>query len=141
MADDATMNPANVNSSDSAASAPKVKKTRAPRRAKAAAETSSATVVSTPVKRTRGPGRKSKTATAPIEAKATEKSAKPAKAAAGTKGQGVKRGPRKVAAASVTNDGFAELVQLEEENQKLRKALSDKLRSENADLRRKLGIK
>jgi putative transposase len=37
-------------------------------------------------------------------------------------------------------DEFADLVQLEQENQKLRKLLAEKLRSENADLRRKLGL-
>lgn len=37
-------------------------------------------------------------------------------------------------------DEFAELVQLEAENQKLRKLLAEKLRAENAELRKKLGI-
>lgn len=37
-------------------------------------------------------------------------------------------------------DGFADLIALEEENEKLRKSLADKLRSENADLRKKLGL-
>jgi len=35
---------------------------------------------------------------------------------------------------------FAELVQLEAENHKLRKLLSEKLRAENSDLRKKLGL-
>jgi putative transposase len=38
-------------------------------------------------------------------------------------------------------DGFSELLQLEEENTRLRKALSEKLRAENADLRKRLGEK
>ena len=48
-------------------------------------------------------------------------------------------------AAPVSNslslaDGFADLIALEEENEKLRKSLAEKLRSENADLRKKLGL-
>lgn len=37
-------------------------------------------------------------------------------------------------------DEMAELLQLEEENSRLRKALGDKLRAENAELRKKLGL-
>ncbi|OWZ89222.1 hypothetical protein B9J07_34015 [Sinorhizobium sp. LM21] len=37
-------------------------------------------------------------------------------------------------------DEIADLLQLEEENARLRKALSEKLRAENADLRKRLGI-
>lgn len=37
-------------------------------------------------------------------------------------------------------DEMTELLQLEEENKKLRKALSEKLRAENADLRKRLGM-
>lgn len=39
-----------------------------------------------------------------------------------------------------TGDEFAELVQLETENQRLRKLLSEKLRAENSDLRKRLGL-
>lgn len=38
------------------------------------------------------------------------------------------------------SDGFAELVEVEAENRRLRKLLSEKLRAENADLRKKLGL-
>ncbi|MBP1885010.1 transposase [Sinorhizobium mexicanum] len=38
-------------------------------------------------------------------------------------------------------DELADLVQLEEENQRLRKLLAEKLRSENAELRKRLGLK
>lgn len=41
--------------------------------------------------------------------------------------------------SAATVDDFADLLQLEEENSHLRKALSDKLRAENADLRKRLG--
>ncbi len=40
---------------------------------------------------------------------------------------------------AVSGDEFADLLQLEEENRSLRKQLAEKLRSENADLRRRLG--
>jgi putative transposase len=36
-------------------------------------------------------------------------------------------------------DEFEDLIKLEEENKNLRKALSEKLRAENADLRKRLG--
>ncbi|KAB1084053.1 transposase [Neorhizobium galegae] len=38
-------------------------------------------------------------------------------------------------------DDLAEFIQLEEENQRLRKLLAEKLRTENAELRRRLGLK
>jgi hypothetical protein len=37
-------------------------------------------------------------------------------------------------------DEFADLLQLEEENQRLRKLLAEKLRAENADLRKRLNL-
>lgn len=37
-------------------------------------------------------------------------------------------------------DELAELLQLEEDNKRLRKALASKLRTENADLRKRLGM-
>jgi hypothetical protein len=51
------------------------------------------------------------------------------------------RMPKQVAAAVNTpaGDEMADLLQLEEENQKLRKQLAEKLRSENANLRKRLG--
>lgn len=68
--------------------------------------------------------------------------------------QGKARGPNKAAKkARVTKqtgqvaktsapaiDEFAELIQLEEENKRLRKTLADKLRAENTDLRKRLGL-
>jgi len=41
---------------------------------------------------------------------------------------------------SPVDDELAEFIQLEEENRRLRKLLSEKLRSENADLRKRLGL-
>jgi hypothetical protein len=37
-------------------------------------------------------------------------------------------------------DEMADLIQLEEENKSLRRNLADKLRAENADLRKRLGL-
>ncbi len=42
-------------------------------------------------------------------------------------------------AAAGASDEMADLLQLEEENQRLRKLLAEKLRAENADLRKRLG--
>lgn len=39
-----------------------------------------------------------------------------------------------------TGEELADLVRLEEENQRLRKLLAEKLRAENADLRKRLGL-
>lgn len=48
--------------------------------------------------------------------------------------------PRDETAPAPASDEFADLLALEEENQRLRKLLAEKLRSENADLRRRLGL-
>lgn len=122
-----------------AGNVPQEKKTRGPRKPKVAAEAAVSTSVSAPVKKTRGPGKRKvqDSAVAPAVA-VVEKKASPAKPAG--KAQPAKRGPRKVEAKAPATDDFADLLKLEEENQKLRKALSDKLRSENADLRKKLGV-
>lgn len=44
-------------------------------------------------------------------------------------------------AAAPVDDELAEFIELEEENRRLRKLLAEKLRAENADLRRRLGMK
>jgi len=137
MADETNAEPTTEVRSHDATTAGKVKKTRAARRLKKEDKAAAAATVTAPVKRTRGPAKKANAAPAGAIQPAS-KAEKPMKAAVAT--NGAKRGPRKAAAAPVANDGFAELMQLEEENQKLRKALSDKLRTENADLRKKLGL-
>ncbi len=51
--------------------------------------------------------------------------------------------PTKTAAAIApvsAMDEMAELLQLEEENKRLRQSLAEKLRTENTDLRKRLGI-
>lgn len=54
----------------------------------------------------------------------------------------VKRGPKVQAApvVSASIDEMADLLQLEEENKRLRKLLAEKLRAENADLRKRLKL-
>ncbi|MBP1861515.1 hypothetical protein [Rhizobium herbae] len=139
MADDTNFTPAVDTASTEASPKTKEKKTRAPRKPKAAAEAVADTSVSTPVKKTRGPAKKAVATSVPVAAEPAAKAPAPAKKARAAKAQPAKRTP-KVAAAPVDTDGFADLLKLEEENQKLRKELSGKLRAENADLRKKLGL-
>lgn len=53
----------------------------------------------------------------------------------------LKRGPRKKELTpAVAIDEIADLLQLEQENQRLRRLLAEKLRAENADLRKRLNL-
>lgn len=45
------------------------------------------------------------------------------------------------ATSEAVDDELAEFIRLEEENRRLRRLLSEKLRNENADLRKRLGLK
>ncbi|EPE96623.1 hypothetical protein RGCCGE502_19695 [Rhizobium grahamii CCGE 502] len=129
---------ATVISGTAPGNAPKEKKTRAPRKPKTAAETAVSASVSEPAKKTRGRRKNAEKADAVVSViPVAAKKAAPVKAV--EKKQPAKRGPRKAEAAPAASDEFADLLKLEEENQKLRKALSEKLRAENADLRKKLG--
>jgi putative transposase len=140
MADDTNITPSFEIASADASSKPKEKKTRAPRKPKIATQAVADVLVSAPAKKTRGPGKKSVAAVVPPTAAPAAKASVVAKKVAVAKAQPVKRAPRQAATASHNTDGFADLLKLEEENQKLRKALSEKLRAENADLRKKLGL-
>lgn len=64
--------------------------------------------------------------------------------AATAKREPVKRAPKKEQPAALeatsAGDEMADLLQLEEENQRLRKLLAERLRAENADLRKKLKL-
>lgn len=65
------------------------------------------------------------------------------KSTAKNTGKGVRKtqAPKQTAAvAAPVLDDIAELLQLEQENARLRKALAEKLRTENADLRKRLGL-
>lgn len=140
MADETSMSPTVETPPAEAPAASKEKKTRAPRKPKVAAEAAVGASVSTAAKKTRGPGKKKAAATeAAVSAPVVKTPATPKKPAAAAKAQPAKREPRKAETAPAVIDGFAELLKLEEENQKLRKALSEKLRAENAELRKRLG--
>ncbi len=113
--------------------APAEKKTRKPRAPKAAAKIAAYDVTASPaeqpVKKTRA---KRGSKIAPV--KADKAAVEPKKVATRT--------PRAKAAALAPVapvDDISDLIKLEEENKQLRKELSDKLRSENADLRKRLG--
>ncbi|MGN7737894.1 SyrB-like regulator [Sinorhizobium sp. Sb3] len=57
------------------------------------------------------------------------------------KGTGKTRGAKQtIETPAPVLDDIADLLQLEEENARLRKALAEKLRAENADLRKRLGL-
>jgi putative transposase len=121
------------------ADVPVVKKQRAPRRSKAAMEAASTaspatTTVKSPKVRAKRGAKVEATSAAvetPNAANVAIKGPRKAKAT----GQSKAPATKSVAAA----DEMADLIQLEEENKRLRKALADKLRAENADLRKRLG--
>jgi hypothetical protein len=133
MADElSTPPPSEAVENDTAAKAPAVKKTRAPRRVKAVAEAAASETVAAPKGR-RGGRRKAgavEVQAAPAEPKRRGRG--PAKAASGQEAS-------KPASAPAPSDDLADLLQLEEENKRLRKSLAEKLRAENADLRKRIG--
>lgn len=130
---------------DVAAKAPVPKKQRARRRQKSVAEAAGtaglAKTARTPRGRRKGGDEIGQSIPAPkanqIHGKNTTKDA--------IKGRGRKRAPRVPEQAPEASpvsalDEMADLLQLEEENRRLRKALADKLRAENSDLRKRLGL-
>ena len=128
-----------VVATDTPATTPAPKKQRAPRREKVAAEV--AVPTDTVVKSKRVYRKKSDLIAA---------EAKPAAVETPVKAKGITKLPAKSKAAPAPEkksaapvaalDDIADLIQLEEENKKLRKSLADKLRAENADLRKRLGL-
>jgi putative transposase len=123
---------------------PVAKKTRAPRQSKTVVTSALATpeTVTSPAPtataaKPAGPGRgrKAKSIEANVEA--------PAKVKGAVKGTRMKRAAKPIAQAEMAPvtalDEMEDLIKLEEENKRLRKLLSEKLRNENADLRKRLG--
>lgn len=120
---------------------PEPKKQRAPRRTKAAIDMMGGLTVA---KLPRGRRKRSEPAAeailmpaeTPVASKRTPKGV--------SKDDGRKRRTKRAEAAVTTPvtamDEMADLIQLEEENKRLRKTLADKLRAENADLRKRLGL-
>ncbi|MBX5041248.1 SyrB2 regulator [Rhizobium lentis] len=119
-----------------------VKKKRSPRRQKQAAEPASAATeaVTEPAPAAgeakpvgRGRGRKPRSS-----------EAKPSDTKGTLKGRGrnkiSKPAPQTAKASAPVIDELEDLIQLEEENKRLRKLLADKLRQENTDLRKRLGL-
>jgi len=114
------------------------KKQRKPRAKKAAPETASIEVAGEPAAALNATAGKRGKQTRGRKPKAIE-------VAVSAKSVPVKRGPKAVQAATTAApaaaiDEMADLLQLEEENQRLRKLLAEKLRAENADLRRRLNL-
>jgi hypothetical protein len=114
---------------------PVSKKQRAPRRSKAEID-AAATAKSPKVRQKRA-----------AQAEVTSASAQ-ATVSAATK-KSVAKGPARARPVSqaaaptgpvTASDEMADLLQLEEDNKKLRQALAEKLRAENADLRKRLGV-
>ena len=121
------------------AEAPAPKKTRGPRRQKAAADVAPAPVVKSPRgrrKKVEEPASEQKPAASTTTATAKAKGAVKQGRRLGAQKQVTKTAPASVSA----RDDMADLIQLEEENSRLRKTLAEKLRSENADLRKRLGL-
>lgn len=115
-----------------------VRKKRGPRMKKVVSDATTSQASSSPTARV---GRKSR------EKPAELKTATPTKAVAKTKAKGVARAAGKPAATKPSTeapipvlDEIADLLQLEEENARLRKALAEKLRAENTELRKRLGL-
>jgi len=111
------------------------KKQRKPRAKKAAAlESPSADAMAEPAAALAGAG----------GVKRRGRKARVIEATASAKRAPVRRAPKAVqtapAAPMTAIDEMADLLQLEEENQRLRKLLAEKLRAENADLRKRLKL-
>lgn len=115
-------------------------KKRGPRQKKVAseaiAETAEATVAPA-AKRGRKAKQTPTDATTAAQPQAATRSRRKSATGAAPKARGPK--PAVDAPAPISNE-IADLVQLEEENARLRKALGEKLRAENADLRKRLGL-
>jgi putative transposase len=111
---------------------------RGPRVKKVAADAASEEANASPkVKR----GRKPKEMPADLKAAEASKVVSKTRAKRVAKATGKRSAPTPLAEAPVSVlDEMADLLQLEEENARLRKALAEKLRTENADLRKRLGL-
>ena len=115
--------------------APASKKQRAPRRSKA--EIEAAAAAKTPKVRQKQIG---KADVAPVSGTTTVPAATKKTAAKAPANPKPVAQPATPPAPLTAGDEMADLLQLEEENKKLRQALAEKLRAENADLRKRLGV-
>lgn len=123
-----------IAATDVASEAP-AKKQRAPRRQKAAVDAAKAV----PVKR-----RKRRNQADSSAAQAAENGATVATSEKAAPARGRGKASKQVVQSETTRDSgmddMADLIQLEEENKRLRKTLAEKLRQENADLRKRLNL-
>ncbi|MBY5447833.1 transcriptional regulator [Rhizobium leguminosarum] len=124
-----------TNANTPAAAAPDVpKKVRKPRAKKVVPATAPVTVSAEPAVASGAAAGKQKRG----------RKAKPDEGTPSAKRAPVKRASKAVSTAAAPSvaavDEIADLLQLEEENQRLRKLLAEKLRAENADLRKRLNL-
>ncbi|MGZ2433716.1 hypothetical protein ACVITL_004773 [Rhizobium pisi] len=124
-----------TNADTPAAAAPDgLKKVRKPRAKKVVPETASASASLEPAAASNANTGKQKRG----------RKAKPDEGATSARRAPVKRAPKAVSIAAAPSvaavDEISDLLQLEEENRKLRKLLAEKLRAENADLRKRLNL-
>ncbi|MFW2227718.1 MULTISPECIES: transcriptional regulator [Rhizobium] len=124
-----------TNANTPAAAAPDVpKKVRKPRAKKVVPATAPVTVSAEPAVASGAAAGKQKRG----------RKAKPDEGTPSAKRTPVKRASKAVSTAAAPSvaavDEIADLLQLEEENQRLRKLLAEKLRAENADLRKRLNL-
>ena len=126
---------------DAPTKAPEPKKQRGPRRPKAATDMMGGLTVSKPP---RGRRKRSEQAAGETVSSAEIPVVGKRRGRGITKEDGRKRQEKRadqpVAAPVAALDEMADLIQLEEENKRLRKTLAEKLRAENADLRKRLGL-
>jgi hypothetical protein len=119
---------------------PAPKKPRAPRRQKAAAEATAAAptaeTVKSPTGRRKRREKAGETTSTHVETPVADNS----KTKRARKSRTVKQTGQVASTSIPAIDEIADLIQLEEENKRLRKTLADKLRAENADLRKRLGL-
>lgn len=113
-----------------------LKKTRAPRGSKTAKAAGQDTVAAKAPR-----GRKKREAASSQPATVSTGRTQRKTDSANTAG---KRAPRKASSATMLaiseGDDLADLLKLEEENKRLRKTLAEKLRAENADLKKRIGL-
>ncbi|MBO9101892.1 MULTISPECIES: SyrB-like regulator [unclassified Rhizobium] len=114
---------------------PASKKQRAPRRSKA--EIEAAASAKTPKARQKRIG---KAEVLPISGTTTVAAATQKTVAKGSTNAKPASQQATSPAPLTASDEMADLLQLEEENKTLRQALAEKLRAENADLRKRLGV-
>ncbi|WFU91416.1 hypothetical protein QA644_24985 (plasmid) [Rhizobium sp. CC1099] len=123
---------------------PPVKKQRAPRRPKGVAEASATSSPAASAKPGRGRRKQTEITVEATPNAEKKRGGRPAKSAAASvkasKPQPASQTPKVQAVDAIPAESIAELLELEAENQRLRQALSDKLRVENADLRKRLGL-